>query len=523
MDPRALVLGLDGADWSILRPFLPHLPNIRGLVEAGTSGPLRSTLLPITPPAWSTFLTGRNPGAHGIFDHLKRKPGSYELEPVHRGHLGVPALWDLLSASGVPQVWVNVPMSWPPPEVEGVVVSGWPAWPGAEFTWPPEFARKLGDYPLHAGEVAAPGNLDAFAEEQIRVIAARGRALRLALEETPGWRFAMVHFEAPDETHHACHGDPGAMLPVYRALDSAVGEILKKAPPGTAVVAASDHGAAPLRWFLHLNPWLRERGLLRVASGPGTSARRALASLGFTPERVYRLLLGSGLGNLRRLLPPAGERGLLSRLFLSFRDVDWERTLAYSVGYGGQIYLNRAGREPRGAVREEEAGDVLARIEAGLWLLRDPDTGRCPVTEVFQGRDIYSGPRAAEAPDLVFLTEEMATVGFGRFEFASSRPLARPFGIRSSHSMNGVLAMAGPGIGRGTVAADLRDCAPTILSLLGLGVPAEMEGRALIGVSEKPGVEGSGPVGKGGRGQSPLPNSATAAVLDRLRRLGYMG
>lgn len=516
MKPRVLVLGLDGADWSILRPLLPHLPHLRGLVEAGASGPLRSTLLPITPPAWSTFLTGRNPGAHGIFDHLRRKPGSYDVEPVHRGHLGVPALWDLLRAAGLPQVWVNVPMSWPPPQVEGVVVSGWPAWPGAAFTWPPEFARKLGNYPLHAEEVAAPGNLARFMGEQIRVIAARVRALKLALEATPDWRFAMVHFEAPDETHHACYGDPARMLPVYRALDSAIGEILKKAPSGTAVMAASDHGAAPLRWFLHLNPWLRERGLLRLDGGAGSALKGGLARAGLTPESVYRLLLWSGLGGLRRLLPLAGERGLLSRLFLSFRDVDWERTLAYSVGYGGQIYLNRAGREPRGVVREEEAGDVLARIEAGLWMLRDPETGRPPVTEVFQGRDIYSGPRAGDAPDLLFLTEEMATVGFGRFEFASARPMARPFGIRSSHSMEGILVTNGPGIEPGTVSADLKDCAPTVLSLLGLGVPTEMEGRVLMGG----GVRGS-------PGRSPptrLPATADhPAVLERLRRLGYLG
>lgn len=571
MKPRVLVLGLDGADWSILRPLLHELPHLRGLVESGASGPLRSTLLPITPPAWSTFLTGRNPGAHGIFDHLRRKPGTYDLEPVHRGHLGVPALWDILRSTGVPQVWINVPMSWPTPEVEGVVVSGWPAWPGASFTWPPEFAQKLGDYPLHAEEVArpgspsvslgalsrnaptatqprlqlgtralwaeqrpptqprfrfttrasgaekAPGHLGRFVEEQIRVVGARARALRLALDEVPNWRFAMVHFEGPDEIHHACYGDLGRMVPVYRALDGAIGEILRRLPPGTAVMVASDHGAAPLRWFLHLNPWLRERGLLRLAGGPKSAAKGALAALGLTPESAYRLLLRGGLGGLRRLLPLAGERGLLSRLFLSFRDVDWERTLAYSVGYGGQIYLNRRGREPRGAVRDEEAGDVLARIEAALWILRDPETGRPLVTEVFQGKDIYSGPRVSESPDIVFLTDEMATVGFGRFEFASSRSLARPFGIKSSHSMEGILAMTGPGVERrARVAADLKDCAPTILSLLGFGVPAEMEGRVLAG-------EGETATPLAPAMASPAAKADHPAVLERLRRLGYLG
>ncbi|MEM3208058.1 MAG: alkaline phosphatase family protein [Halobacteria archaeon] len=515
MEGRVLVLGLDGADWSILRPLLPELPNLRGLVESGLSGPLRSTLLPITPPAWSTFLTGRNPGAHGIFDHFKRKPGSYDIEPVHRGHLAVPALWDLLAAAGVPQAWVNVPMSWPPPPVNGVVVSGWPAWPGSEFTSPPEFARSLGDYPLHATEVAAPGNLDRFAEEQIRVIGARARALRLALGATPGWRFAMVHFEAPDETHHACYGDAGRMLPVYRALDGAVGEILGQAPSGTRVMVASDHGAAPLRWFLHLNPWLRERGLLRLRGGAGTALKAGLSRAGLTPEAAYRLLLRGGLGGLRRLLPPERERGLLSRLFISFRDVEWERTLAYSVGYGGQVYLNRKGREPRGTVRDEDAEEVLARVEAGLWLMRDPEAPRPLVTEVHRGRDIYSGPRARDGPDLLFLTEEMATVGFGRFEFASSRPLARPFGIRSSHSMEGVVALAGPGIGRGSVAADLRDCAPTILRLLGLGVPGEMEGRPLAGEGDAAPPAPAAP--------APVAQADHPAVLERLRRLGYLG
>jgi predicted AlkP superfamily phosphohydrolase/phosphomutase len=221
------------------------------------------------------------------------------------------------------------------------------------------------------------------------------------------------------------------------------------------------------------------------------------------------------------------NRGRLRHLFLSFADVDWSRTRAYSLGTTGQVYINLQEREPQGIVAPGSEYETLRDELIGrLREMCDPDTGQPLVDEVYRREELYSGPYLHLMPDLIFVPRGFVYNAFGEYEFASRSLVDASQGITGWHRMDGVLIMAGDGIaqGRANGGAQLVDLAPTILHLLGLGVPSGLDGRVLY---EALALDADLP-------QDVLPLSApeyalpalspteASEITDRLRNLGYL-
>ena len=144
--PKLIILGLDSATWDLLGPWidagrLPHFAKIR---SQGCNGHLKSIFPPITPGAWTSFLTGSNPGKHGIFNFTESKPGAYDIGFVVGGMRKVPTLWRLLSDAGMSVGTVNIPFTYPPEELNGYQISGADT-PSerCDFVYPPELRKEL--------------------------------------------------------------------------------------------------------------------------------------------------------------------------------------------------------------------------------------------------------------------------------------------------------------------------------------------------------------------------------------------
>jgi predicted AlkP superfamily phosphohydrolase/phosphomutase len=239
-----------------------------------------------------------------------------------------------------------------------------------------------------------------------------------------------------------------------------------------------------------------------------------------------------GFGRLKREVVRGQGQGLLKTFFLSFADVDWARTKAYSLGNVGQIYVNVAGREPQGSVQPgAEYERVREEIISRLRELRDPETHEAVVQEIYRREEIYSGEYVELAPDIVFLPARLEYFGFGEYEFGSHKIIeAMKRGISGTHRMQGVFIAYGAGIEPGVElqGAALVDLAPTIMHLLGLPVPSHMDGRVLDEMlsplfSPAPytgrvdtGYDGN-VVGVG------LTEEQQRVVAERLRGLGYVG
>jgi predicted AlkP superfamily phosphohydrolase/phosphomutase len=203
---------------------------------------------------------------------------------------------------------------------------------------------------------------------------------------------------------------------------------------------------------------------------------------GITPLNLFRLMNMLHLGRFRQSLRKEHVRRKIRGAFISLRDVDWRRTVAYSMGGWGQVYVNLKGREPQGKVCDRDVKELVEKIIEELNELKDPDTG----TRIFgSGRiwrkeDIYFGPQILHAPEIVAIPDPPYKT-FPDYEFGSNRLITEAYGWSGTHAINGILVAAGPGIRRGFKLNNSRivDAAPTILYLLGLPIPEDMDGQVL--------------------------------------------
>lgn len=555
---KLFVVGLDGATFDLIRPWANqgHLPTLQRLMQTGAWGELRSTIPPMTAPAWTAFATGKNPGKHGLYDWVRRDPDSYDVSPLTGRHIAEPTLWSLLSDSGRRLCIYNVPMTYPPHPVNGLMISGMPA-PSTRvtITHPPslleEIEQAVGEYLLYPdpGQAYSDAGVDAFLERLYRTTETRLRTLDYLREREP-WDFLMVVFNGTDTVQHALwktmspahplyepskaerYGD--AILRYYQFVDEGLGRLVDNLDDDTVLLIMSDHGFGPFHKFIHVNNWLRQQGWLRLKHTLGTRAKSALFRLGFAPMPIYDMLMRLGLGGLKREVVRGRGQGLLKTLFLSFDDVDWRRTVAYSLGNVGQIYLNVRGREPLGTVAPGTAYEALRdEIIERLRELRDPETGEAVVQEIYRREEIYHGPALERAADVLFIPTRMEYFGFGEYEFGSNQVIeAMKRGISGTHRMNGVLLLHGQPVRPGVQIEDasLYDLAPTILHLMGEPVLSDMDGQVLTGALTPPYADPSRIRYVDPQEKSPQPASgpeldseSERIIVERLRNLGYVG
>jgi len=491
---KVMVIGLDGGTFDLLMPWIKagELPTLRSLMEHGFYGYLRSTIPMFTPTAWSTFMTGMNPGKHGItgFIVYDRRSG----RPVVASSLNRRGeeIWTILSKHGKHVIVINVPMTYPPKPVNGILISGFPA-PSHGFTYPPElepWLKRVG-YRVQAIIEYEEGREEQFVREIRELTRKRGEVALKLLRKYP-WDFFMVVFMGTDRLQHALwrflderhpRYDPvkarryrQAILDYYRELDKILGRLVAEAGPDTYVIVMSDHGFGPLHKFIHVNEWLIRCGFLRLRNGFSTRLKRALYALGLTPENIYYLMAKLGVASIRRRLGRARGHRLLDRLFLSFKDVDWEHTLAFSLGSMGQIYINR--RVVRGLRAYLRVRRYIAEL---LRELKDPETGERVIEQVFVKEQVYRGPLMYRMPDIVFLPKP-GYVSFEEYEFASNRVFSTSKTISGTHRPYGMLIISHPSL-RGPVKLEppprMEDLAPTILELLGVPVPRAMDGKPI--------------------------------------------
>src|SRR2546423_4509276 len=115
-NPKVVIIGLDAATWTLIRPWMAEggMPNLAKLMKEGVSGAFRSILPPITPPAWTSFMTGKNPGKHGVFHFIETAADSYAMNYANGGSHRSPHLFPILNAARFSLRTMKIPFSYPP-------------------------------------------------------------------------------------------------------------------------------------------------------------------------------------------------------------------------------------------------------------------------------------------------------------------------------------------------------------------------------------------------------------------------
>ncbi len=554
--PKLYVFAWDGVAFDLLRPWMNEgrLPNLRALIDEGASGPLPTVFPPVTATSWSSFATGTNPGRHGIFDMtLLRRDGALGEEAASAHSLHGRTLWDLAAQRGLRSIVVNLPPTWPPKPMHGALVADFLAPQGdRRLSWPPELIdeieERFGPYRLHFKKIYRRGGVGELLDEAREVFRYKLGVVE-HLTQTRDWDLAIHHVFGSDRLQHELWHvlDPShpshdpeegtAWAPkiadYFDELDAAIPRVREWMGAEGTICLLSDHGFGPVHRYLVLNCWLLERGYLVLRKGALSRIRGAFFRGGFTPDLAYRIADTLGLGHLRHSGGIGTRHNLLafvSKFFLSFADVDWSRTVAYSKGNFGQIYMNVRGREPQGILDPgEEYEAARTRIIGDLGTLTEPGGGEPLFESVWRREELYRGELVDRAPDILFLPKDMRWKALGVLDFISNRFILPNFGQSGDHRMDGMFTIAGPPIRRGhqLQAAHMLDVAPTLLHLLGAPVSDQMEGRVLSEALTEEHVranpivtEDYGP----GDELAPAPtDDELQRMKDQLKGLGYLG
>ena len=427
----ALVLALDGATFDVINPLIAggHLPHLADWIRTGCAKPLPSTTPPVTFPAWSSFMTGLEPGEHGIFDFSQKVPGRYRIRFVNASDRQGESIYSAVSRTGGRVLVLGLPATYPPEAVSGLLVPGFDApisnATDAASTSNPELYRRIA---ARAGpwmrpdldEAASDGGFhERAAATLLARIERKAEFARVALEEmkrdSGGRRpdlVTLVFSESDTVGHHywrdhdpqSPRRDPtasaerrSAVTDVYSALDRACGRLRSAYGEDALCMVVSDHGmGGASNCVVHLNRFLAEQGFLvrrpRRTGGIDAAARMARDS-------AIRWLPAGWLQKLfRRARGTAGRLESAAR----FGGIQWARTQAFSEEVNTQpgVWINVAGREESGCVTEEEYCAVRARIIERLLAWRLP-SGEPVIAKARPREAVYSGPFVERAPDIV--------------------------------------------------------------------------------------------------------------------------
>ena len=418
--------------------------------------------------AWPTFLTGRDPAGHGVFDILEYRPGASRRMPVSWRSILAPTWPQRLSDANRTTLLVNVPLTYPPPQIIGVAIAGGVIPQGSTFSHPAEVG------PAHSAgrSTAAPGRPSATGRSTCWPTSSaspqrRAAAMKRLMDEQQ-WDVACMVFVSPDRMQHCLleYVHPGhprhaevaggevadRVRGVYRLLDRELGALLERTGPDDLVMLMSDHGHQPCTRALNMNRVLEHLGVLTLGRGSGLVSLLAWGRLRSIARRVYDRL------------------GLHGKVAVPTPPIDWSKTVAYtsvtSTGEGVSIAL--AGREPEGTVAPEDYERVRDEVAAKLLAFTDPATGQRPIGAVRKKEEVLSGPYLDRAPDLLLEAAPLYSLTHAR------QMVEEADWLSGDHRPEGVYVMAGPGIepGRGPEIS-LADFAGRIVAAAGLEPDAD--------------------------------------------------
>jgi predicted AlkP superfamily phosphohydrolase/phosphomutase len=531
---RTLLLGLDGATFTLLDSLMDQgvMPFLGQMVRNGVRANLRSTVCPVTPPAWTTIATGRSPGHHGIYDFIVVDDSvtdrvSFRLasgqdvlcEPV----------WSIAQRQGLATAAMNFPATNFSGYGFGILMPGFVTSRVLKMSVRPrEFWDEVKKLPgfnvedvswdLDEGRIPLGNSLElAPFQEWIEYLKRKETgwylAARQALEKHACDLLCTV-FEGVDRLQHQAWAilDPAtrpanpsayeqsildASLDYYRHLDGLLRQLVESAGEDARTFIVSDHGFGPTREVFYANVWLAQNGYLFWKTQAELDQDGNLTAQ-----------------NMRE----------------HFDTIDWTRTVAYArTTSANGIYIRVAKAPGQPGIPPADYLRVREEIRQGLLSYIDPATGSPVVTGAVDRDTAFPGPAQEYAPDLTLFLRDGGFLSIMR-----STEVVRPRSeIKGTHRPDGILIAAGEGIRRNTrlERQSVVDITPTLLHSLGLPIPADMEGAALLDIYTDECLQRN-PVRRGpatidaGRQVAGSADAPTAAdenvVLERLKALGYM-
>lgn len=486
---RTIIFGVDGLTFRVLHPLIERgdLPNFQRLKQEGCEVVLESKYPPLTSPAWISLSTGLKPAHHGVYDFWEyeeqQEGGTARKARVQTRRKAGKAVWNILSEYGKQVLVINVPMTYPPEAVNGIMISGYMT-PSSDvdFTYPTSFKEELYravpdyqiDLELH-GIWGKPRASELLIDATLRMTERRINLMMHLLKEKP-WDFCYVAFVGPDRLQHSLWKEISALetraTEYFRLLDHSLGLILEQLGSDDCLFIVSDHGFQGATTTFAINEYLHSKKLLSLNSSDQRNRASRYADLKHILKQMGLISVARKAKNTLK------GYGVLKPHFTNFyqpmlTDIDWERTIAYvpsASGYGGG-YVNIF-------FKDDFPAESLTELAEDLKRQVDPKSGKPLVNTAYTNEVFGIGPYAPREPHLLVLPSEGITF---RMDLGNKRFWDDTKKIAGTHQKDGVLYAYGSGIKRGFKApdAEIYDLVPTVLHSMGLPLPYAFDGRVL--------------------------------------------
>ena len=362
MNPKLFILSIDGVPHSLVQSAIQSgkMPNFARLIKKDGFVSMNSIVPVVSSVAWATFSTGVNPGGHGIYGFVDRDADlNYEI--LTSRHFKTKSLWRHLSDSGKRVIAVNVPGTYPPEEINGIMIGDFLSPSIEKATHPQNLVDKLNEigYIIDASPQLAHSNKSAFMEQLFEALEARER-LTFDLLETEEWDLFMLHVMETDRINHFyfdSKDDPAnqyhdSFWDFYAQVDALIGKLDKQLGDEIHFMILSDHGFCQIKREVDLNQYLINQGFLSFRDGA-------------------------------RMLS----------------DMD-DSSQAYSLT-PGRVYLNLEGRETNGSVGRSEAASLKKKLRALFLQLNDPETNDSVIDKIWEREELYTGSQLDRSADLI--------------------------------------------------------------------------------------------------------------------------
>jgi predicted AlkP superfamily phosphohydrolase/phosphomutase len=535
MKNNVIIIGIDGGTMGLIEQLIEEgeMKNLRSLISKGVSGELESTLPPITPPAWVSFQTGTSPLKHKVFSFAKVTDEGYPSdEIVASTSIKIKTLWEYLSEMGETVLIVNLPLTYPPYEVNGIIVSG-PFTPdgASNYTYPSEIKDELEAHnfgPLRLTKWASfylqeKLNLPLFIKEMESLLTYR-KDIFLYLFNKYHPKIGVVHFHSVDVVQHVCWGflDKehwlydrklyNEVIPFYRKLDECIGEIIKQVGEERLIVILSDHGFKSYKKTVNLARWLYKNGYLLSLTKRDEKSKELLMKTfqllrKLVPNFVKKRITQKGIG--KKVIQFESELNIYENLLRK----EWVAIPGggrFKTVYG-EIYLN-----PTIEKKEEIKNKLIAQLST----LVDPETNEQVVKQCVE----YKKTDNLGVPDLIVIPTSNYIIHPGNpfGELFRKVELGGDWHI-GEHSLKGMYIFCGPHIKEGKkLNMKIKDIAPTLLGYMNLPIPTYMEGNFIVEMfTEKKEIKYQ--EDKGEREKlDQLPEVEEELMKQKLKQLGYM-
>ncbi len=431
---KVIVLGIDGVPYSLLVRFMNEgiMPNLSAMVKKGTLTDMTASIPEVSSTSWSTFMTGVNPGKHGIYGFMEVQKDSYKWRFPNSSDIKSGTLWDIAGRHDKKSIVLNLPSTYPAKKLNGILTAGFVALDLKKATYPEsayEYLKSI-DYRMDVDTQKAKESLSALSADIDQAFEIRKNAM-LHFLDNEEWDLFIGVITETDRLHHylwcaledKSHSEHKFFINFYKKIDALIGEFYKRAGQEIPFIIVSDHGSTAIKKEIYLNSWLREKGYLKFKKEPPGSFEEISED-----SRVF-------------VLDPS------------------------------RFYIHLKEKYSRGCVDAGEYEGLRQKLKEELLSLEID--GEKVIKTVFMKEELYSGNYNSDAPDLVALSMH----GYDLKGAVSKTEIAGRSQLTGGHTRDDAVFFINRDVGERDI--NIVDVGPTIISLLGIK-GENFDGRSLL-------------------------------------------